>query len=317
MSENQAQTTAAAEREARIGLLYGLAAFGTWGFVAVYFKAVDQVPALELLAHRISWSVPVLLLLLLWRRQVGATREALRSTRVRWTLVASTLLVSINWFTFIYAVVSSNILQASLGYYINPLVNVLLGFLFLGERLRRPQQLAVLLATLGVAAMAVVGGVMPWLSLLLAFSFGSYGLLRKKVAIGALGGLLVETLLVLPLTGGYLLWLAARGESGFGQHGLGVDLLLLGGGVITAVPLLWFNEAARRLRYATVGFLQYIAPSLQFLVAVAFFGELFTPAHAVGFGCIWVALALYSVDSWRQGQQRRRARRAAAAVRAA
>lgn len=292
-------------RETRVGVFYGLAAYGWWGFAVIYFKAIDHVEPSEVLAHRILWSALLLSGLLLLR---GGWREAahsLRSPRTLCALSLSTILIALNWFTFIWAVDQGRVLEASLGYFINPLVTVALGVIFLGERLRPAQVLALLLSALAVVWLTVQEGRLPGISLILAFSFSFYGLLRKQVAADALTGLSVETLLLVPLAGFWLLHLSGRGELSFGALDRPTDLLLIAGGAVTALPLLWFANAARRLPYSTVGFLQYIAPSLQFVLAVLFFGELLGWNRLLAFGLIWSALAVFSWDALVQSRRLR------------
>ncbi len=286
------------QRVARVGVLYAVGAYGLWGVFPVYFKLVRQVPAVEVLAHRIIWSLVLLVILLAVRGNWSVLRAALSRRRNLVTLGATTLLIASNWLLFIWAVAHDYVLQASLGYFINPLVNVLLGFVFLRERLRRWQTLAVALAAVGVTYMTVAGGQFPGMALFLAGSFGLYGLLRKVANIEALVGLTIETGLLTPLAGAYLAYQMAVGRAVFGSR-LDLSLILLLAGVITATPLLWFTEAARRLRLATLGFIQYLAPTGHFLLAVAAFGEPFTRAHLVTFGCIWAALAIYTFDTAR------------------
>jgi len=264
-----------------------------WGFVPVYFKAVRYVPALEVLAHRIVWSVPFVAVLVTVAGGWTTTRDLLRSPRKLLFLVGSALLVAVNWLTFITAVSTDRILETSLGYYINPLVSVALGVVFLGERLRRAQVVAIALAAAGTTVLAVGLGHPPWIALTLAVSFGLYGLLRKVVGVGAMTGLLVETSLMLPAAAVYLMVLARNGNASFGPGSPTTSVLLALGGVVTALPLIWFAAAAARLPYSTVGVFQYIAPSLSFLLAVLVYGEPFTGIHAVTFGCIWTALALF------------------------
>lgn len=293
-----------AATETRTGILYGLACYGWWGIVVVYFKWVDHVAPLELLAHRVSWSFVLIGLLLAYRRRWAETVSHFRQPRVMLTLVATTLLVATNWFTFLWAVIHEQVVQASLGYFINPLFNVVLGFVFLRERLRRPQVVAVALAALGVTVLTIRLGQLPVISLVLAGSFGMYGLLRKTARVDSLVGLTLETLLLLPFTLGYLVWLQAVGSGDFGQVGRSTDVLLILSGAVTALPLLWFAHAARRLPLTTLGLLMYIAPSLQLGMGVLVFDEPFTWAHAVAFGCIWSGLALYSWDSLRHRRVR-------------
>jgi chloramphenicol-sensitive protein RarD len=281
----------------REGLFYGLAAYGFWGLVPLYFKAISQVPPAEVLAHRIVWSVVFLALLVgvggRWRDLAGC----FRSRAVLRTLLASTLLIAVNWFVFIYAVSTGRLIQASLGYFITPLVSVLLGLVFLRERLRPGQWLAVALAATGVVYQAVAAGQLPWIALALAGSFGVYGLLRKTVRVDGLIGLSVETLLLLPAALGFLGYEAARDGLAWGGGDWTMDLLLALSGVVTTVPLVCFAQAARRLRLSTLGFLQYLSPSLAFLLAVGVFREEFAAGQLVSFGCIWAGLAIYSVDS--------------------
>jgi chloramphenicol-sensitive protein RarD len=286
-------------RTRRLGVAYGLAAYLWWGFIALYFKAVATVPPLEVLAHRVLWSFVFLYLFLAARGRAGTLRATLRDGRSLALLGVTTVLIAVNWLVFITAVFHGHLLEASLGYFINPLVNVLLGVVFLRERLRRTQTVAVGLAAVGVVWLAVGSGAMPWIALVLAFSFGTYGLLRKIARPDGLVGLAVETLLLAPAAVGWLLWSAKGGTIVFGAEGWGWSALLLAAGPVTALPLVWFAEGARRLRYATIGFLQYLAPSLQFLLAVVLFGERFTGTHAVTFILIWTALAVYSVGTYR------------------
>jgi chloramphenicol-sensitive protein RarD len=248
------------------------------------------------LAHRVVWSVVLLAVLMRWRGRWGAALATLRDRRTVITLLGTTLLIAVNWFTFIWAIAHRQLLQASLGYFINPLVNVLLGFVFLHERLRIWQRVSVALAAIGVTYLTLHSGEVPVLALVLAGTFALYGLLRKVVRVDAMTGLTVETLLLAPVALAYMGFLEWRDLAKFGTH-WPTSLLLPLGGVITAVPLLWFANAVRRLRLSTIGFLQYLAPSLQFLVAVAAFGENLTATHLVSFGCIWAALAIYSTDS--------------------
>lgn len=285
---------------ARRGILLGLSAYMVWGFFPAYFKALAGAAPLEIVAHRIAWSALLLLLLSLLRGRSQALRSAFGQRRVLLTLCGSTLLIATNWLVFIYAVEGGEVLQSSLGYFINPLVSILLGFVFLGERLNRPQQVSLLLAAGGVLYLALQGGEVPWIALILAWSFGLYGLLRKIAQVDALIGLTVETLLLAPLATGYLVWLQSQGESAFLAGSLRHNLLLPLAGAVTALPLLCFAGAARRLRLATVGFLQYITPTLHFVLAVGLFGEPFSAIHLVSFSCIWAGLAIYTADALRQ-----------------
>jgi chloramphenicol-sensitive protein RarD len=304
MTRTTSGATETSERSvARAGVMYGLAAYAWWGLVPIYFKAVAHVPAMEVLAHRIVWSVVLLAVLM---RVYGRWRAAIESLRTRQTVITlcgTTLLLAVNWFTFIWAVAHEEVLQASLGYFINPLLNVLLGFVFLRERLRRWQTFSVALAAAGVTYLTISYGQMPYIALILATTFGFYGLLRKTAKVDALVGLTVETMLIGPFALAYLIYLGVGGVGLFGTVSLTTDGLLALAGVVTAVPLLWFANAARRLRLSTLGFLQYIAPSGHFLLAVVAYGEAFTVTHLITFTCIWIALAIYSIDTARAARR--------------
>ena len=295
-----------AARERRTGLIYGLSAYLLWGVLPLYFKAVAHVSPGEILAHRIIWSLVFLAVLVaLWRRW-ASVRAALASRKVFITLVASALLIAVNWLVYIMAVVSGHVLEGSLGYYLNPLVNILLGVALLGERLSKAQIFATGLAAAGVAVLAVGAASGLWISLTLAASFALYGYLRKIVAVDALEGLSIETAMLAPIALAWILYVDSTGEGGLGSWSWTTITLLVAGGAITAIPLLQFTGAARRLPLSTMGFLQYIAPSLQFLIAVALFGERLTTAHLVCFGAIWTALAIVTIDGWRRAMRSRR-----------
>lgn len=304
-SRHHYRSMSADDRSARgadegfVGVLYALGAFGIWGLTPVYFKAVAHVPAIEVVAHRIVWALPLLWAALLWRRRLHLLLQELCNPRHLMFYGATALLVSTNWLIFIWAIHNDRLLEASLGYYINPLVNVLLGVLFLRERLNARQLLAVALAGIGVLNLIAGYGSFPWIALALALTFGLYGLLRKKAATEAMLGLTVETLLLAPLASLFLADLAWRGSGAFGQQDVPTDALLVFAGVITVVPLVCFLQAANRLHLSTVGVMQYLAPTLNFLLAVAVYREPFTPTHAITFGCIWVALAIYTFDAFR------------------
>jgi chloramphenicol-sensitive protein RarD len=270
-------------------------AYLSWGLFPLYWRQLAGHDPLLILGHRILWSFAFVAVLLgatgAWR-QVG---PALRDRRSLWTLLATTTLISGNWYLFIWAVNAGHITQASLGYYINPLINVLLGRLFLGERLSPLQRGAVVLAAAGVGLFTFGLGVFPWVSLVLAGSFGVYGLLRKVVSVGPLPGLAVETAFAIPFAL-LVLWVAPVGVGGHLGAGAVDASLLIGSGVVTAIPLIWFAAGARRLRYATLGILQYIAPTGQLALAVGVYGEPFTPLHGATFAAIWGAVALYLWD---------------------
>jgi chloramphenicol-sensitive protein RarD len=281
----------------RTGILYGLSAFGLWALFPVYFKAVAHVPALEVLAHRVCWSLLFLVALTCVRRSWRTVFAVMRCRRALGTLCLTTALIAGNWGMFIWAVAQDHLLQASLGYFINPLVNVLLGFVFLRERLRPWQLFSVLLAAVGVGYLTVARGEFPGIALFLAGSFGFYGLLRKTARVEALTGLTIETALLTTPALAYLIYQRIHGQAAFGSGSLSTDLLLASAGFITATPLLWFAEAAHRLRLTTLGFLQYLSPTGQFLLAVLAYGEPFSHSHAVAFGFIWAAIGVYLYDT--------------------
>ena len=279
------------------GFVAALAAYLAWGTFPIYFKALREVPSLQILAHRIFWSAVFLAGLVTARRRWREVRVALTGRQLP-VYVTTTLLISANWLLFIWAVNAGRVLEASLGYFTNPLVNVLLGAVFLRERLGRRQVVAVALAGAGVLALVLRLGTFPWVSLALALTFALYALVRKKARIDAIVGLLVETLLLAPLAAAYLAVLAARGQGAFGAAP-GTTALLALAGVITAVPLIWFALGVRALRLSTMGLIQYVTPTCQFLLAVVLYREPFTPWHAIAFGCIWASLAIYSHDALR------------------
>lgn len=280
----------------RRGLAFSIGAYAIWGVLPLYFHILTGVPALQVLAHRVVWSVLLLILLVLALKRGGAVLAAARGKTLL-LLVASAGLIAVNWLVYIWAVQHGHVLEASLGYFINPLVNVALGMAVLGERLRKWQGVAIAIAGLGVAAMALSGGGSVWISLVLAISFGLYGLLRKIAAIDALGGLTVETVLLAPICIAWLLYCAQSDATGFGQS-LALDLLILSAGVLTSVPLLMFAAAARRLPLSTLGLMQYLSPSMQFGIALLL-GEPLRPVHFIAFPLIWAGCALYAWDSVR------------------
>jgi len=286
-----------AHRESLAGVLYAGMAFLIWGISPVYWKAMQQVPALEIVTHRVVWSFFLLMALMWVQNRRGEFQAVLKTPRTLLILTLTTVLVSSNWLLYIWAVNAGYMLQASLGYYINPLVNVLLGTVFLKERLRWPQALAVLLACAAVIFRTASYGEFPWIALVLAFTFGVYGLVRKVAPVGSLVGLTVETLLLTAPGIAYLIYLEWRGTGALFHGSWVLDVLLVGTGILTAVPLLFFNLGARRINLSTVGLMQYIAPSGMFLLAVLVYGEPFTMAQVWTFLLIWTALAIYSIDS--------------------
>jgi chloramphenicol-sensitive protein RarD len=284
-------------RRALTGVIYAVGAFTIWGVIApLHFKLLAGVPPLEILAQRIVWSCVLAVGLIAAQGLWGDVRRALRPATLP-LLCLSALLVGVNWFIYIWAITTGHLVEASLGYFINPLVNVVLGIAFLGERLTRLQKAACALAALGVLVMAIAAGVIPWIALSLGISFGFYGLIRKSIKVDPLVGFFVETLVLLPFSGGYVLWLLASGTSAMLRGDLRLDLLLVLTGGTTSAPLIWFAAAAQRLKLSTVGLLQYVAPSLLLALGLFVYGEPFTAVDAVAFGAIWTALALYSVDA--------------------
>lgn len=273
----------------------GVAAFMWWGFVPVYFKALDTVPALEILAHRIVWCVPVTLVFMLLLRKRVALLKIIANRKLLLGLMASTALVSSNWFIFTWAVTHGQILPTSLGYFINPIFSILLGVIFLSEKLTRLQWAAVICAFLGVVNQVVNYGEVPWISLGLAVTFGLYGFIRKQLVVDSLNGLLVETVIALPIAAGYVLWLTFNQSSSFLQGSASVDWLLLCGGIVTAVPLILFAAAARKIPLNSMGFLQFLAPSITFIMATQYYNEPLGDKQFFSFALIWLGLALYLV----------------------
>jgi chloramphenicol-sensitive protein RarD len=281
------------------GVAQAALAYVLWGLFPIYFRLLADVPALDVLVHRVVWSLLLLLAMLAARRQWAWLRETLARPRVIGAFALSALLLSGNWLTYIWAVTHGHVIDASLGYFITPLVNVLLGYTVLHERLRPMQWTAVALAAAGVLWLAVQGGSLPWIALVLAATFGGYGLLRKTAPLGALEGLALETMLLAPFAFALLAWELAHAAGSFPSPHAATNALLVGIGPVTAVPLLLFAAGARRIRMATLGLLQYVSPSLQFALGVWLFGEPFSPAQLVGFCLIWAALALYSISASR------------------
>lgn len=286
----------------RTGMIYAAASYMMWGLFPIYFKALQSVPAMEILLHRMVWSLLFMLLVLAWRQQWKWIGRVLRRPWVLAGFGASAMLLAGNWFIYIWAVNNDRVVDASLGYFINPLVNVLLGFLVLRERLRPGQWAAVALAAGGVAWLTWQGGQLPWIALMLAGTFASYGLLRKTAALGALEGLSLETLLLFPLALGYLIWLTLDGHNTFLSAPASTQWLLAAAGPITAVPLLLFAAGARRIPFSTLGLLQYIGPTLQLLLGVWLYHEPFSGARLAGFALIWAALAVYWLEGVWQAQ---------------
>ncbi|HDY7777197.1 TPA: EamA family transporter RarD [Vibrio vulnificus] len=298
--------TAEEQQKARQGVLLALGAYTMWGIAPIYFKSLAAVSPLEILSHRVVWSFFLLAALLHFGRHWRTVRDVLTSKSKMLYLVTTAILVGANWLIFIWAVNANHMLDASLGYYINPLINVLLGMLFLGERLRKLQWFAVTLAACGVLVQLIVFGSVPIVAIALAFSFGFYGLLRKKVSVDAQTGLFIETLVMLPAAAIYLLFIADTPTSNMLANPSQLNLLLIAAGVVTTLPLLCFTGAATRLKLSTLGFFQYIGPSLMFLLAVLIYGEAFTSDKALTFVFIWGALVVFSFDGLRYRRNSRK-----------
>jgi chloramphenicol-sensitive protein RarD len=285
------------------GLPAALGAYLIWGFLPLYLILVQSVPPIEFVGWRIIWTLPFCLLIVLFRKQIPELKAALFNRRAMLILLASSILIATNWFVYVWAVQTGEIFAASLGYYINPLVNVLLGTMLLGEKLSRRQWIAVALAGAGVAVLLAGALTTLWISLTLALSFGTYGLLRKQVAVGSLPGLTIESALLLPLSAGIAMWYAAgSGGSSFGQD-IYLSLAIVLGGVLTAVPLLMFAVAAKRMDYSTLGFIQFLAPSIVFILGLTVFDRPLLPAQLASFAFIWTAIAIFVWDLVQRGRK--------------
>ncbi|HEX5419577.1 MAG TPA: EamA family transporter RarD [Gammaproteobacteria bacterium] len=308
MTQETASSPAASALEkcrdrTRDGVAAALISYTLWGFLPIYFKAVAAVPSLEVLAHRIIWAVPFGVPIIILGRRWPEVRRALSHRPTLRLLTLSATVIAVNWLVYIGAVQHDEILQASLGYYINPLIYVLVGVVFFGERLRRLQTAAVLLAAAGVAVLTFSGGKFPTIALTLAVAFTIYGVIRSRVAVGGMPGLFIETSLLFPFAAGYLVWLMSAGAAVFRPGDPRMMGILMLAGPLTVLPLLCFALAARRLKLSTVGVMQFITPTLQFAVAVAY-GERLTIPHVVCFALIWIAVAIFSWDAWRGARAR-------------
>ena len=303
----QAPTSLASAAEAlaqrsKQGVFFATAAYSMWGIAPIYFKAISQVPALEILAHRIFWSFGLVFLLLVASKKLHRVIAAFKTPKQLALLGVATLLIGFNWFLFIWATTNDFILDASLGYFINPLLNVAIGMLVFGERLRKLQIVAVLLAVAGVLIQLITFGSIPWIALGLAGSFATYGALRKKLPFDSLTGLWLEVALLLPVMLVYFLFFAQSSASNMLANTWQLNTLLIMAGVVTTLPLLCFTAAAQRLRYSTLGFFQYIGPSIMFVLAVFIYNEPLEVERLITFAIIWSALALYSYDAIRTHQ---------------
>lgn len=283
---------------ARAGVMLGVSAYLMWGLLPLFLKTLVAVPPLQIVAHRVLWSLALLSLVVLLSGRAGAVIAAARRPGVLRVLAVTAVLIAANWSVFAWAVLDHHVIEASLGYFINPLLNVLLAVIVLKERLRPAQMIAVAVAGLGVAVMAVSQGAALWIPLCIAASFSGYGLLRRSAPVDALAGLTIESALLAPVALAFLLWMQGAGQGAWGTSG-SLNMLLVLSGPLTAAPLLLFAGAAKRLSFATLGLLQYIAPTLQFLQGWLVFGERLTTVHLITFACIWTGLALYAVDGLR------------------
>ncbi|MFT2092306.1 EamA family transporter RarD [Paraglaciecola sp. 2405UD69-4] len=283
------------EKSIKSGVLFAISAYVMWGLAPMYFKLLQELPAVEIMMHRVFWSVPVLFLLLLVRRKLGQVTAAILDFKVLRVLFISGFLLAMNWLLFIWAVNNGRMLESSLGYFINPLINVVLARLFLGETLTKMQNVAVLVVFIGVASLVVSYGQLPWVSLVLALTFSCYGLLRKKIAVESMPGLFIESLIMLPFAVAF--WVIAQPEhSNLLNNDIAANSLLILAGIITTVPLLCFTAAARRIRYTTLGFFQYIGPTIMFILAVGLYAEPIDSTKIFTFVCVWAALAIYIFD---------------------
>lgn len=278
------------------GVFYAFAAYTAWGLLPVYWKALQSVPSREILAYRILWSFVFVASLLLFKKQWGSAKVVLRDKSKLYGLILSSLLITSNWYIYIWAVNNNQVVEASLGYYINPLLTVLLGVLVLRECMDKWQIVSLALAAAGVVILTLEYGKIPWISLSLATTFALYGLAKRLVRVDSLLGLALETAVVVPVALIYLSSVQASGAGVIGNSGSLTLLLLLGTGIVTAIPLLWFAQAAKMVPFATIGFIQYVSPSLSLILGVFLYHEEFTTAHALSFGVIWIALAVYSVS---------------------
>jgi len=289
------------------GMLASIGAYLLWGILPIFWKSLQTVPAGEILLHRMVWSLAFLLVLLSLRKQWRWLGQVRRSRKILFSFLASALLLTLNWYTYIYAVNNGHIVEASLGYFINPLLNVLLGVFLLREHLRRRQWLAIAIAGAGVIYLTFEYGHLPWIALILAFTFALYGLLRKTAALGSLAGLSLEMMILFLPAVSILLYLESAGAAHFGSDGPAINGLLIFTGLATTLPLLLFAYGAQRVRLSTIGILQYIAPTLQFLLGIYLYHESFTTTRLIGFICVWTALIIYTFDGLLVRRQRKQA----------
>ena len=301
-------TSAHETREAKLGLLAAFASYGSWGLLTLYYAALTHVSPIEVVANRVAWSLVVLGGFFLIKKRWVEVWQALRDRKIFRALLASSVLISINWLTYIWAVTNQQATEASLGYFIMPLVNVLFGYVFLSESLSRLQIVAVALAAGAIGLQAVLLGSLPLVSIVLALTFGTYGFIRKTVPVGANLGLLVELVLISPFAVGYVLYLQASGAGNLSLSDPTTTLLLVLTGLVTYLPLMWFSAAAQRLKLSTVGIMQYMNPTIQFLLAVFVLGEALSSSKLMTFGLIWISVALYSYDALKVARKKRKSR---------
>lgn len=283
--------------EKNTGVPYALAAYGSWGVLPLFWKLLSDVPPLQIVAHRLLWSFVFVGLLAVWKGQAGSTWKIITQREKVWPFAASSLILTSNWLLYVWAVNSGHIVESSMGYFINPLVNVFLGMVFLREKINLWQGISILLAGSGVLYMVIGYGQFPWIAVSLAVTFGFYGLIRKIVPAESLTGLMVETALLFPLAFVFLLQQGIIGQGAFWVKGETITLLLMAAGVVTAYPLIWLVTAAKQLPLKTLGFCQYLSPTLMLIIGVLVYHEPFTPSHRISFGLIWAAILLYSISS--------------------
>lgn len=298
------------------GLAFALAAYVLWGFLPIYIKQLDHISPFEIIAHRVIWSLPIAAAVLFWQGRSADVLTALRTPRLLAMAALTAALISVNWLIYVWAVTNNHAMDAALGYYINPLFSIFLGAMLLGERLNRPQKLAVALAAAAVILLTVEAGRLPLVAIGLTLSWGLYAYCKKSLPLGPNQGFTLEVLLLLPLALGYLIWLQATGQSHFAQGSLKDTLLLIFAGPATAIPLMFYANGAKLVRLSTIGTLQYITPTMVFITALLLFGEPFEGARLIAFPMIWLALVIYSVTLIREAGQRRRTRRDLASQRA-
>jgi chloramphenicol-sensitive protein RarD len=302
------------ERENATGIIYTAGAYLLWGILPIYWKFINEVPALEILAHRIIWSFIFVLIIvvLLKRKRLKNFFQVQMSQKKTWLgLLLASLFISTNWLIYIYAVNTNHIVEASLGYYINPLIAVMLGVLVLREKMNVWQLVSFVLAGIGVIYMTLSVGKLPWISLVLALSFGFYGLSKKLIKVDSILGLLLETLFVLPFALLFLVYLGVNDQHSFSTGSLKNDLFLVGSGIATGLPLLWFGIGAQKIPLYMVGFLQYISPTISLILGVLMYGESFTKDHVITFACIWLAIAIFTMSNIRQVIKKRKVSRVA------